>query len=336
MHDSDPFLRHIVLLLSVYEIGTKVAPPLIWHGPETWQTISITRAIKALRERLWMAEKAMRSLQRRLANSLPSKSSRNKTWKLMTNSTMKQPSATISPSSSSSSTPTPRLTKMVPNSKLDKNSPSASAGPVTNSGSSGSTIRPSLSLGTLPPTLNSNHYTNLQPNHTQALASNGSSSRLTSAPPISHAFCPTCSKTISDPMVLPPYAGYDSSGINSSGSSPMIVPSMGPLTHAAFESGILAMEELKLLKAQVQDVACVCNTVAKGDLSQKIIVPVQGVLYFCLPHLLRALTAEVTRVTLEVRAQGKLGSQAYVPDVKGVWFELVRNVHSLPLAILLS
>lgn len=41
---------------------------------------------------------------------------------------------------------------------------------------------------------------------------------------------------------------------------------------------------------------------------------------------LRALAAEVTRVTLEVGSQGKLGGQAHVPDVEGVWFELVRNV----------
>jgi osomolarity two-component system sensor histidine kinase NIK1 len=33
---------------------------------------------------------------------------------------------------------------------------------------------------------------------------------------------------------------------------------------------------------------------------------------------LRALAAEVTRVTLEVRSQGKLGGQAHVPDVEGV------------------
>lgn len=44
---------------------------------------------------------------------------------------------------------------------------------------------------------------------------------------------------------------------------------------------------------------------------------------------LRALAAEVTRVTLEVGSQGKLGGQAHVPDVEGVWFELVRNVRKL-------
>ena len=36
------------------------------------------------------------------------------------------------------------------------------------------------------------------------------------------------------------------------------------------------MEELKLLKTQVQDVSRVCQAVARGDLSQKITVPVQG------------------------------------------------------------
>jgi osomolarity two-component system sensor histidine kinase NIK1 len=49
---------------------------------------------------------------------------------------------------------------------------------------------------------------------------------------------------------------------------------------------------------------------------------------------LRALAAEVTRVTLEVGSQGKLGGQAHVPDVEGVWFELVRNVSDLFFIIL--
>jgi hypothetical protein len=35
---------------------------------------------------------------------------------------------------------------------------------------------------------------------------------------------------------------------------------------------------------------------------------------------------QVTRVTLEVGSQGKLGGQAHVPDVEGIWFELARNV----------
>ena len=43
-------------------------------------------------------------------------------------------------------------------------------------------------------------------------------------------------------------------------------------------------------------------------------------------YRLRALAAEVTRVTLEVGSQGKLGGQAHVPNVEGVWLDLVRNV----------
>ena len=42
---------------------------------------------------------------------------------------------------------------------------------------------------------------------------------------------------------------------------------------------------------------------------------------------LRTLAAEVTRVTLEVGSQGKLGGQAQVPDVEGVWQELTHNVN---------
>jgi len=49
--------------------------------------------------------------------------------------------------------------------------------------------------------------------------------------------------------------------------------------------------------------------------------------YTFVVYRLRALAAEVTRVTLEVGSQGKLGGQAHVPDVEGVWLNLVRNVN---------
>jgi hypothetical protein len=71
-------------------------------------------------------------------------------------------------------------------------------------------------------------------------------------------------------------------------SSPLVVP-MGPLAAAAFESGMSAVEELKLLKAQVQDVARVCNAVARGDLSQKITVPVQGVVMVQLKDVINTM-----------------------------------------------
>jgi methyl-accepting chemotaxis protein len=71
-----------------------------------------------------------------------------------------------------------------------------------------------------------------------------------------------------------------------------------------------------------------------GDLSKQIEVDARGEILDLKNTVngmvvrLRALAAEVTRVTLEVGSQGKLGGQAHVPDVEGVWFELVRNVSS--------
>ena len=41
------------------------------------------------------------------------------------------------------------------------------------------------------------------------------------------------------------------------------------------------------------------------------------------------LTAEVTRVSLEVGSQGKLGGRAHVPGAEGVWYELVMNVNKM-------
>jgi len=75
------------------------------------------------------------------------------------------------------------------------------------------------------------------------------------------------------------------------GSSPLVVP-MGPLAAAAFESGMSAVEELRLLKAQVQDVARVCNAVARGDLSQKITVPVQGVVMVQLKDVINTMVRD--------------------------------------------
>jgi len=106
-----------------------------------------------------------------------------------------------------------------------------------------------------------------------------------SAPPTAHAQCPTCGKSTSDPFILYNALASDDGLLSS---SPLVVP-MGPLAAAAFESGMSAVEELKLLKAQVQDVARVCNAVARGDLSQKITVPVQGVVMVQLKDVINTM-----------------------------------------------
>ena len=73
------------------------------------------------------------------------------------------------------------------------------------------------------------------------------------------------------------------------------------------ESGLSAEEELRLLKAQVQDIARVCKAVALGDLTQHITVPVQGPVMVELKDIINQMVdrlgnfaSEVTRVSLEV------------------------------------
>lgn len=114
-----------------------------------------------------------------------------------------------------------------------------------------------------------------------------------SAPPSSHADsvpCPTCGKLLGDATLFARIHTY--SGTEG---SPLVIPP-GPLVAAAFESGLSAVEELQLLKAQVQDVARVCNAVARGDLSQKITVPVQGVVMVQLKDVINTMVSQV-RIT---------------------------------------
>lgn len=79
-----------------------------------------------------------------------------------------------------------------------------------------------------------------------------------------------------------------------------------------------------------------------GDLSKQIDVDARGEILDLKNTVngmvirLRALAAEVTRVTLEVGSQGKLGGQAHVPDVEGVWFELVGNVRPRGIVVLFN
>ena len=106
-----------------------------------------------------------------------------------------------------------------------------------------------------------------------------------SAPPTSHVdhvMCPTNGKAITDTLTMSKISRNFS---GSPSGSPLVVPP-SPLAAAAFESRMNAVEELRLQKAQVQDVARVCNAVAQGDLSQKIMVPVQGMVMVQLQDLI--------------------------------------------------
>ncbi|HZU17435.1 MAG TPA: ATP-binding protein, partial [Candidatus Dormibacteraeota bacterium] len=89
------------------------------------------------------------------------------------------------------------------------------------------------------------------------------------------------------------------------------------------------------LTAQVRNVAEVTTAVANGDLSKKVTVDVQGEILDLkntinvMVDQLNAFASEVTRVARQVGTEGKLGGQAEVPGVSGIWKDLTDNVNQL-------
>ncbi|MGH8228354.1 MAG: HAMP domain-containing protein, partial [Steroidobacteraceae bacterium] len=89
------------------------------------------------------------------------------------------------------------------------------------------------------------------------------------------------------------------------------------------------------LTGQVRNIAEVATAIARGDLSRKITVDVQGEILQLKETIntmvdqLNGFSAEVTRVAREVGTEGKLGGQAEVKDVRGVWKDLTDNVNSM-------
>jgi HAMP domain-containing protein/CheY-like chemotaxis protein/signal transduction histidine kinase len=89
------------------------------------------------------------------------------------------------------------------------------------------------------------------------------------------------------------------------------------------------------LTNQVRNIADVTIAVAKGDLSRKITVDVRGEILQLKDTIntmvdqLNAFASEVSRVAREVGTEGKLGGQAQVPGVAGVWKDLTDNVNSM-------
>src|SRR5216117_524564 len=89
------------------------------------------------------------------------------------------------------------------------------------------------------------------------------------------------------------------------------------------------------LTNQVRNIADVTIAVANGDLSRKITVDVRGELLQLKDTIntmvdqLNGFASEVSRVAREVGTEGKLGGQAQVPGVGGVWKDLTDNVNSM-------
>src|SRR6185295_17917119 len=89
------------------------------------------------------------------------------------------------------------------------------------------------------------------------------------------------------------------------------------------------------LTSQVRNIADVTTAVARGDLSKKVTVKVKGeilqlkITVNTMVDQLKAFASEVTRVAREVGTEGKLGGQAEVEGVAGVWKGLTDNVNSM-------
>jgi HAMP domain-containing protein/signal transduction histidine kinase/DNA-binding response OmpR family regulator len=89
------------------------------------------------------------------------------------------------------------------------------------------------------------------------------------------------------------------------------------------------------LTGQVRNIAEVTTAVAKGDLSRQITVDTKGEILELkntintMVDQLNSFSAEVTRVAREVGSEGKLGGQAKVKGVGGVWKDLTDSVNQM-------
>ncbi len=89
------------------------------------------------------------------------------------------------------------------------------------------------------------------------------------------------------------------------------------------------------LTGQVRNIAEVTTAVANGDLTKKVTVDVRGEILElkntinAMVDQLNSFASEVTRVAREVGTDGRLGGQAIVRDVAGVWKDLTDNVNSM-------
>src|SRR6266403_2057992 len=87
------------------------------------------------------------------------------------------------------------------------------------------------------------------------------------------------------------------------------------------------------LTAQVRNIAAVTTAVATGDLTKKITVDVKGEILELkntintMVDQLNSFASEVTRVAREVGTEGRLGGQADVRGLAGVWKDLTDSVN---------
>jgi HAMP domain-containing protein/signal transduction histidine kinase len=89
------------------------------------------------------------------------------------------------------------------------------------------------------------------------------------------------------------------------------------------------------LTGQVRNIAQVTTAVANGDLSQKVTVDVSGEMLQLkntvntMVDQLSSFADQVTRMARDVGTEGRLGGQAQVPGVAGVWRDLTDSVNGM-------
>ena len=270
---GDTFLSHLVALLSIYELGPSPAPIPQYNAKTDWQMDSILRSLTLMAQRMYAAEHKVAAINEshRWQADQNGERATSDIIRRTSSSGSSMYETVLSSSFHASDSPDTSTTDFDFVDSNDGITPAAERVPM------------SISLDGLPPSIDAKIFSK----------NNKKRSIATSAPPSSHldhSHCPTCGKVVADTITM---SKITASLGSSQAGSPLVVPP-GPLATAAFESGMSAIEELRLLKAQVQDVARVCNAVARGDLSQKITVPVQGVVMVQLKDVINTMVRSST------------------------------------------
>ena len=115
------------------------------------------------------------------------------------------------------------------------------------------------------------------------------------------------------------------------------LPPPGPLVIPGPQTEMSALEELRLFKASVSDVARVCNAVVRGDLTQKITANVEGIVMNQLKDVINTMVDRLSQFSEEIIhvsfdfssgcCNGFPGGPRVEPE--GVWRELTGVVNKL-------
>ncbi|KAG8815169.1 hypothetical protein FRC17_000839, partial [Serendipita sp. 399] len=352
---AHPFLTHLVALLSVFELPPMMAtnhhhaadepgapgatvshgrtpglPPPRYDGPRTAQTDAIERSIDVLANR-------MKSAEELLGWTHP--------WYTTTDND-RNPYHKDSEDDSTPTTVGSGLTprhdlkgEIDPFSKITLQAPtpvhSGDISPASHTDGNGDITQVRHARAPSPMSISLQGLSNQHLQRPSAVSTTSPNMIDPKSPSYPSPYiCPGCRRPLASRSTSQSFTSTHPI-LPSPNGSPLVVPP-GPLSTAAFESGLSAVEELRLLKAQVQDVARVCKAVANGDLTQKIEVGVQGPVMVQLKDVINTMVdklgqfaKEVTRVSLEVGTEGRLGGQAVVVGVQGTWQELTDVVNRL-------